>query len=129
MPKPLSAASARALRKSSKRRESNCKESLSSATNVIDLRTMCAIGLAIAVKNASAGVKQQAYYITPNAGGDGAPCDSRRILQGARQMEKGSGGLHRREKQEKQPLAAVHSIANNESRPSVGCFWVLGFEL
>ena len=44
--------------------------------DVIDLPAMRAAGLAIAVKNARAEVKQEAHYITPNAGGDGALRDA-----------------------------------------------------
>jgi 3-deoxy-D-manno-octulosonate 8-phosphate phosphatase (KDO 8-P phosphatase) len=74
--------------------------------DVIDLPAMRAAGLAIAVKSARAEVKQEAHYITPNAGGDGALRERRRIhSQGARQMEKGSGSLHRREKSGKKLLA------------------------
>ncbi|HEY0725169.1 MAG TPA: HAD hydrolase family protein, partial [Pyrinomonadaceae bacterium] len=42
----------------------------------IDLPAMRAAGLAIAVKNARAEVKQEAHYVTPNAGGDGALRDA-----------------------------------------------------
>ena len=44
--------------------------------DIIDLPAMRAAGLAIAVKNARAEVKQEAHYITPNAGGDGALRDA-----------------------------------------------------
>ncbi len=44
--------------------------------DVIDLPAMRAAGLAIAVKNARAEVKQEAHYITPHAGGDGALRDA-----------------------------------------------------
>ena len=44
--------------------------------DVIDLPAMRAGGLAIAVKNARAEVKQEAHYITPHAGGDGALRDA-----------------------------------------------------
>lgn len=44
--------------------------------DVIDLPAMRAAGLAIAVKNARAEVKQEAHYVTPHAGGDGAARDA-----------------------------------------------------
>jgi 3-deoxy-D-manno-octulosonate 8-phosphate phosphatase (KDO 8-P phosphatase) len=44
--------------------------------DVIDLPAMRAGGLAIAVKNARAEVKQEAHYITPHAGGAGALRDA-----------------------------------------------------
>jgi 3-deoxy-D-manno-octulosonate 8-phosphate phosphatase (KDO 8-P phosphatase) len=44
--------------------------------DVIDLPAMRAAGLAIAVKNARAEVKQEAHDITPHAGGDGALRDA-----------------------------------------------------
>ncbi len=44
--------------------------------DVIDLPAMRAAGLAIAVKNARAEVKQEAHYTTPHAGGDGALRDA-----------------------------------------------------
>lgn len=44
--------------------------------DVVDLPAMRAGGLAIAVKNARAEVKQEAHYITPHAGGDGALRDA-----------------------------------------------------
>jgi 3-deoxy-D-manno-octulosonate 8-phosphate phosphatase (KDO 8-P phosphatase) len=44
--------------------------------DVIDLPAMRAGGLAIAVKNARAEVKQEAHYITPHAGGEGALRDA-----------------------------------------------------
>ena len=44
--------------------------------DVIDLPAMRAGGLAIAVKNARAEVKQEAHYITPRGGGDGALRDA-----------------------------------------------------
>jgi 3-deoxy-D-manno-octulosonate 8-phosphate phosphatase (KDO 8-P phosphatase) len=44
--------------------------------DVIDLPAMRAGGLAIAVNNARAEVKQEAHYITPHAGGDGALRDA-----------------------------------------------------
>ena len=44
--------------------------------DVIDLPAMRAAGLAIAVQNARAEVKQEAHYITPHAGGDGALRDA-----------------------------------------------------
>jgi 3-deoxy-D-manno-octulosonate 8-phosphate phosphatase (KDO 8-P phosphatase) len=44
--------------------------------DVIDLPAMRAGGLAIAVQNARAEVKQEAHYITPHAGGDGALRDA-----------------------------------------------------
>lgn len=44
--------------------------------DIIDLPAMRAAGLAIAVKNARAEVKQEAHYVTPNAGGDGALRDA-----------------------------------------------------
>jgi 3-deoxy-D-manno-octulosonate 8-phosphate phosphatase (KDO 8-P phosphatase) len=44
--------------------------------DIIDLPAMRAAGLAIAVKNARAEVKQEAHYITPHAGGDGALRDA-----------------------------------------------------
>lgn len=44
--------------------------------DVIDLPAMRAGGLAIAVKNARAEVKQEAHYVTPHAGGDGALRDA-----------------------------------------------------
>jgi len=44
--------------------------------DVIDLPAMRAGGLAIAVKNARLEVKQEAHYVTPHAGGDGALRDA-----------------------------------------------------
>jgi 3-deoxy-D-manno-octulosonate 8-phosphate phosphatase (KDO 8-P phosphatase) len=44
--------------------------------DVIDLPAMRAAGLAIAVQNARAEVKQEAHYTTPHAGGDGALRDA-----------------------------------------------------
>ena len=44
--------------------------------DVIDLPAMRGAGLAIAVQNARAEVKQEAHYITPHAGGDGALRDA-----------------------------------------------------
>jgi 3-deoxy-D-manno-octulosonate 8-phosphate phosphatase (KDO 8-P phosphatase) len=44
--------------------------------DIIDLPAMRAAGLAIAVKNARAEVKQEAHYVTSNAGGDGALRDA-----------------------------------------------------
>jgi len=44
--------------------------------DIIDLPAMRAAGLAIAVKNARTEVKQEAHYVTPNAGGDGALRDA-----------------------------------------------------
>ena len=44
--------------------------------DVIDLPVMRNCGLAIAVKNARAEVKEEAHYITPHAGGDGALRDA-----------------------------------------------------
>ncbi len=44
--------------------------------DVIDLPAMRAAGLAIAVQNARAEVKQESHYITPHAGGDGALRDA-----------------------------------------------------
>lgn len=44
--------------------------------DVIDLPAMRAGGLAIAVQNARAEVKQEAHYITPHAGGEGALRDA-----------------------------------------------------
>jgi 3-deoxy-D-manno-octulosonate 8-phosphate phosphatase (KDO 8-P phosphatase) len=44
--------------------------------DIVDLPAMRAGGLAIAVKNARAEVKQEAHYITPHAGGDGALRDA-----------------------------------------------------
>jgi 3-deoxy-D-manno-octulosonate 8-phosphate phosphatase (KDO 8-P phosphatase) len=44
--------------------------------DVIDLPAMRAGGLAIAVQNARAEVKQEAHYITPHAGGEGAVRDA-----------------------------------------------------
>ena len=44
--------------------------------DVIDLPAMRAAGLAIAVKNARAEVKQESHYTTPHAGGDGALRDA-----------------------------------------------------
>ena len=44
--------------------------------DVIDLPAMRAGGLAIAVKNARAEVKNEAHYVTPHAGGDGALRDA-----------------------------------------------------
>jgi 3-deoxy-D-manno-octulosonate 8-phosphate phosphatase (KDO 8-P phosphatase) len=44
--------------------------------DVIDLPAMRAGGLAIAVQNARAEVKQEAHYITPHDGGDGALRDA-----------------------------------------------------
>ena len=44
--------------------------------DIIDLPAMRAGGLAIAVKNARAEVKQEAHYVTPHAGGDGALRDA-----------------------------------------------------
>jgi len=44
--------------------------------DVIDLPAMRAGGLAIAVKNARAEVKQEAHYVTPHAGGNGALRDA-----------------------------------------------------
>jgi len=43
---------------------------------VIDLPVMRNCGLAIAVANARAEVKQEADYVTPHAGGDGALRDA-----------------------------------------------------
>jgi 3-deoxy-D-manno-octulosonate 8-phosphate phosphatase (KDO 8-P phosphatase) len=44
--------------------------------DIVDLPAMRAGGLAIAVKNARAEVKQEAHYVTPHAGGDGALRDA-----------------------------------------------------
>ncbi len=44
--------------------------------DVIDLLAMRAAGLAIAVKNARAEVKQEAHYVTPHPGGEGALRDA-----------------------------------------------------
>jgi 3-deoxy-D-manno-octulosonate 8-phosphate phosphatase (KDO 8-P phosphatase) len=44
--------------------------------DVIDLPAMRAGGLAIAVQNARAEVKQEAHYVTPHAGGEGALRDA-----------------------------------------------------
>jgi 3-deoxy-D-manno-octulosonate 8-phosphate phosphatase (KDO 8-P phosphatase) len=44
--------------------------------DVIDLPAMRAGGFAIAVKNARAEVKQEAHYVTPHAGGEGALRDA-----------------------------------------------------
>ncbi len=44
--------------------------------DIIDLPAMRAGGLAIAVKNARAEVKQAAHYVTPRAGGEGALRDA-----------------------------------------------------
>jgi 3-deoxy-D-manno-octulosonate 8-phosphate phosphatase (KDO 8-P phosphatase) len=44
--------------------------------DVIDLPAMRAGGLAIAVKNARPEVKNEAHYVTPHAGGDGALRDA-----------------------------------------------------
>ena len=44
--------------------------------DVIDLPAMRAGGLAIAVKNARAEVKNEAHYVTPHAGGEGALRDA-----------------------------------------------------
>jgi 3-deoxy-D-manno-octulosonate 8-phosphate phosphatase (KDO 8-P phosphatase) len=44
--------------------------------DVIDLPAMRAGGLAIAVQNARAEVKQEAHYITPHVGGEGALRDA-----------------------------------------------------
>ena len=44
--------------------------------DVIDLPVMWNCGLAVAVANARAEVKQDAHYITPHAGGDGALRDA-----------------------------------------------------
>ena len=44
--------------------------------DVIDLPAMRAGGLAIAVQNARIEVKQEAHYVTPHAGGDGALRDA-----------------------------------------------------
>jgi 3-deoxy-D-manno-octulosonate 8-phosphate phosphatase (KDO 8-P phosphatase) len=48
--------------------------------DVIDLPAMRAGGLAIAVKNARAEVKQEAHYITPHAGGEGALRDAVELI-------------------------------------------------
>ncbi len=48
--------------------------------DVIDLPAMRAGGLAIAVKNARAGVKREAHYVTPHAGGDGALRDAVELI-------------------------------------------------
>jgi 3-deoxy-D-manno-octulosonate 8-phosphate phosphatase (KDO 8-P phosphatase) len=44
--------------------------------DIVDLSAMRAGGLAIAVKNARAEVKQEAHYITPHGGGDGGLRDA-----------------------------------------------------
>jgi len=44
--------------------------------DVIDLPAMRAAGFAVAVKNARAEVKEEADYVTPHAGGDGAARDA-----------------------------------------------------
>lgn len=44
--------------------------------DIIDLPAMRAAGLAIAVKNARAEVKEEAHYITPHPGGEGAARDA-----------------------------------------------------
>jgi 3-deoxy-D-manno-octulosonate 8-phosphate phosphatase (KDO 8-P phosphatase) len=44
--------------------------------DIVDLPAMRAGGFAIAVKNARAEVKNEAHYITPHAGGDGALRDA-----------------------------------------------------
>lgn len=46
------------------------------ADDFIDLPTMLAGGLAIAVKNARAEVKKVAHYVTPHSGGEGALRDA-----------------------------------------------------
>jgi 3-deoxy-D-manno-octulosonate 8-phosphate phosphatase (KDO 8-P phosphatase) len=48
--------------------------------DVIDLPAMRAGGLAIAVKNARAEVKQEAHYVTPHAGGEGALRDAVELI-------------------------------------------------
>lgn len=48
--------------------------------DVIDLPAMRAAGLAIAVDNARAEVKQEAHYITPHAGGEGALRDAVELI-------------------------------------------------
>ncbi len=44
--------------------------------DIIDLPAMRAAGLSIAVRNARAEVKEEAHYVTPHAGGDGALRDA-----------------------------------------------------
>jgi 3-deoxy-D-manno-octulosonate 8-phosphate phosphatase (KDO 8-P phosphatase) len=44
--------------------------------DIVDLPAMRAGGLAIAVKNARTEVKNEAHYVTPHAGGDGALRDA-----------------------------------------------------
>jgi 3-deoxy-D-manno-octulosonate 8-phosphate phosphatase (KDO 8-P phosphatase) len=44
--------------------------------DIVDLPAMRAGGFAIAVKNARAEVKNEAHYVTPHAGGDGALRDA-----------------------------------------------------
>src|SRR3954463_9478839 len=44
--------------------------------DIVDLPAMRAAGFAIAVKNARAEVKQEAHYVTANAGGEGALRDA-----------------------------------------------------
>ena len=51
--------------------------------DVIDLPAMRAGGLAIAVQNARAEVKQDAHYITPHAGGGGALRDAVELILNA----------------------------------------------
>jgi len=52
------------------------EESAFVGDDVIDLPAMRAGGLAIAVKNARAEVRQEAHYVTPHAGGEGALRDA-----------------------------------------------------
>ena len=54
----------------------NSEEAAFVGDDVIDLPAMRAAGLAIAVKNARAEVKQESHYTTPHAGGEGALRDA-----------------------------------------------------
>jgi 3-deoxy-D-manno-octulosonate 8-phosphate phosphatase (KDO 8-P phosphatase) len=54
----------------------NPEQSAFVGDDIIDLPAMRAAGFAIAVKNARAEVKQEAHYVTPHAGGEGALRDA-----------------------------------------------------
>jgi 3-deoxy-D-manno-octulosonate 8-phosphate phosphatase (KDO 8-P phosphatase) len=92
-----------ALKKTVQEAGLNPDEAAFVGDDVIDLPAMRIAGLAIAVKNARAEVKQEADYVTPHAGGDGAARDAVEfILKAQGQWKKivdayleGKSGAHR----------------------------------
>lgn len=65
-----------ALKEIAKQANLNLDEVAFVGDDIVDLPAMRAGGLAIAVKNARAEVKEEAHYVTPHAGGDGALRDA-----------------------------------------------------